>query len=57
MARYKNRRRLRFVFAFAAATSIAVMPALAAETIKLTAIDGYPARALWVKEFSEFFIP
>ncbi len=28
-----------------------------AETIKLVAIDGYPARAMWVKEFSEFFIP
>ena len=29
----------------------------AADTIKLIAIDGYPARAMWVKEFSEFFIP
>ncbi|MEL6297925.1 MAG: C4-dicarboxylate TRAP transporter substrate-binding protein [Pseudomonadota bacterium] len=29
----------------------------AVETIKLTAIDGYPARAMWVKEFSGFFIP
>ncbi len=29
----------------------------AAETIKLIAIDGYPARSMWVKEFSEFFIP
>jgi len=28
-----------------------------AETIKMIAIDGYPARAMWVKEFSEFFIP
>lgn len=28
-----------------------------ADTIKLIAIDGYPARAMWVKEFSEFFIP
>lgn len=27
------------------------------ETINLTAIDGYPARAMWVKEFSGFFIP
>ena len=29
----------------------------ATETIKMVAIDGYPARAMWVKEFSGFFIP
>lgn len=32
-------------------------PAAAAETIKAVVIDGYPARALWVKEFTAFFIP
>lgn len=32
-------------------------PAFATETIKAVVIDGYPARALWVKEFTEFFIP
>ncbi|CUK11331.1 C4-dicarboxylate-binding periplasmic protein precursor [Shimia thalassica] len=32
-------------------------PAFATETIKAVVIDGYPARALWVKEFSNFFIP
>ena len=32
-------------------------PAFATETINITAIDGYPAKALWVKEFSNFFIP
>jgi len=32
-------------------------PATAQETIKLTAIDGYPERSMWVKEFSAFFIP
>ncbi|WP_299138434.1 C4-dicarboxylate TRAP transporter substrate-binding protein [uncultured Tateyamaria sp.] len=31
--------------------------ATAQETINLTAIDGYPARAMWVQEFSNFFIP
>lgn len=31
--------------------------AMAAETIKAVVIDGYPARALWVKEFTDFFIP
>ena len=29
----------------------------ATETIKMIAIDGYPARSMWVKEFSAFFIP
>lgn len=57
MAQYKTGRKLGFISAFAAMSAIAAMPALAAETIKLTAIDGYPARALWVKEFSKFFIP
>lgn len=33
------------------------LPALATETIKAVVIDGYPARALWVKEFTDFFIP
>ncbi|MEO9904561.1 MULTISPECIES: C4-dicarboxylate TRAP transporter substrate-binding protein [Alphaproteobacteria] len=33
------------------------MPTFAQETIRAVVIDGYPARALWVKEFSEFFIP
>ncbi|MEM8872153.1 MAG: C4-dicarboxylate TRAP transporter substrate-binding protein [Pseudomonadota bacterium] len=32
-------------------------PSHAAETIKAVVIDGYPARALWVKEFTDFFIP
>lgn len=33
------------------------VPAMAAETIKAVVIDGYPAKALWVNEFTEFFIP
>jgi len=32
-------------------------PASATETIKAVVIDGYPARALWVQEFTNFFIP
>ena len=35
----------------------ATLPAAAVETIKMVAIDGYPAKAMWVKEFSKFFIP
>ncbi len=39
------------------ATCLSASPVLATETIKAVVIDGYPARALWVKEFSNFFIP
>jgi TRAP-type C4-dicarboxylate transport system substrate-binding protein len=31
--------------------------AAAQQTINLTAIDGYPPRALWIKEFVDFYIP
>lgn len=31
--------------------------AFALETIKAVVIDGYPAKAMWVQEFTEFFIP
>ena len=37
--------------------SATAMPSLATETIKAVVIDGYPARALWVQEFTNFFIP
>jgi TRAP-type C4-dicarboxylate transport system substrate-binding protein len=41
------------------ALTVAALPATASaqQVIKLTAMDGYPPRALWVKEFIEFFIP
>ncbi len=41
----------------AALATLTAVPVMAQETIKAVVIDGYPARALWVKEFSEFFIP
>ncbi|NNK77799.1 MAG: C4-dicarboxylate TRAP transporter substrate-binding protein [Litoreibacter sp.] len=47
-------RRLALGTALAAMTAI---PSFGAETIKAVVIDGYPARALWVKEFTNFFIP
>jgi C4-dicarboxylate-binding protein DctP len=42
-----------------AASCLMAVPisAIAAETIKAVVIDGYPAKAMWVKEFSGFFIP
>lgn len=41
----------------AALATLTAIPSYSAETIKAVVIDGYPARALWVKEFTEFFIP
>ena len=41
----------------AALAGLTALPAVATETIKAVVIDGYPARALWVKEFTNFFIP
>lgn len=48
--------------ALAAGLAIGLSGALAGtasaqETIRMTAIDGYPERSMWVKEFSAFFIP
>jgi TRAP-type C4-dicarboxylate transport system substrate-binding protein len=41
----------------AALATLTALPSFSAETIKAVVIDGYPARALWVKEFTAFFIP
>ncbi len=38
-------------------TGMAAAPAFSAETIKAVVIDGYPAKALWVQEITNFFIP
>jgi C4-dicarboxylate-binding protein DctP len=37
--------------------TLAIMPVQAAEKIKAVVIDGYPAKAMWVREFTNFFIP
>ena len=37
--------------------SMASLPAMATQTIKTVVIDGYPAKAMWVNEFSKYFIP
>lgn len=39
-----------------AATALTT-PAFATEKISAVVIDGYPAKALWVQEFTNFFIP
>ncbi len=39
------------------ALTVAAVPAMATENVRAVVIDGYPAGALWVKEFTNFFIP
>ena len=41
----------------AALATVMALPVAAQETVSAVVIDGYPDRALWVKEFSNFFIP
>lgn len=41
----------------AALATATALPAAAQQSINAVVIDGYPARALWVKEFTNFFIP
>ena len=38
-------------------TALTPLTSSAAEKIKAVVIDGYPAKAMWVQEFSNFFIP
>ena len=46
-------------FLSASAVSIALLqaPAAATETIKITAIDGYSPKSMWVREFIKYYIP
>jgi len=41
----------------AALATMTALPVAAQETVNAVVIDGYPDRALWVKEFTNFFIP
>lgn len=41
----------------AAVIATVAAPVYSAEKIKAVVIDGYPAKAMWVKEFTSFFIP
>ncbi len=41
----------------AAAAASFVLPAAAQKTVDVTAIDGYPPKASWVREFINFYIP
>ena len=37
--------------------TMAAIPVAAQENVSAVVIDGYPSRALWVQEFTNFFIP
>ncbi|MBU2935427.1 MULTISPECIES: C4-dicarboxylate TRAP transporter substrate-binding protein [Pacificibacter] len=41
----------------AALVTMTALPVAAQEKISAVVIDGYPDRSLWVREFSDFFIP
>ncbi|MEL6682735.1 MAG: C4-dicarboxylate TRAP transporter substrate-binding protein [Pseudomonadota bacterium] len=41
----------------AALFAVSAVPVAAQETVSAVVIDGYPARAMWVQEFTNFFIP
>lgn len=41
----------------AAVLAASTVPVAAQETVSAVVIDGYPARALWVQEFTNYFIP
>lgn len=40
-----------------ALAGLTAIPAAAQQSVSAVVIDGYPDRALWVKEFTNFFIP
>ncbi len=40
-----------------ALATMTAVPVMAQETVSAVVIDGYPDRALWVKEFTNYFIP
>ena len=37
--------------------TMTALPVVAQQTVSAIVIDGYPDRSLWVKEFTNFFIP
>ncbi len=53
----KNLTKSLAVASVAGVIAIASAPVFSAEKIKAVVIDGYPAKAMWVKEFTDFFIP
>lgn len=52
-----NFRKIAYGVAVASVMALQSSPGAATETIKLTAIDGYPPKSMWVDKFINFFIP
>ena len=48
---------IKFSLIGGALAALMALPAAAQESISAVVIDGYPDRALWVKEFTNFLIP
>jgi hypothetical protein len=53
----QNMRVLAKASTIAAVSALLATPVMAQKTINLTAIDGYPPKASWVREFINFCIP
>jgi C4-dicarboxylate-binding protein DctP len=53
----KLSRAITLLSATVASVALLQAPAAAAETIKITAIDGYSPKSLWVREFINYYIP
>lgn len=48
---------IKTTLAATAVSAATTLPAFAQQTVNAVVIDGYPARAMWVQEFTNFFIP
>lgn len=57
VSKFTRRGILAAIMAAGLAGIVHTLPASATETINMIAIDGYPDRSMWVKEFSGMFIP
>jgi TRAP-type C4-dicarboxylate transport system substrate-binding protein len=56
-ARLGLSRAITFLSAGAASIALLQAPTAAGETIKITAIDGYSPKSMWVREFINYYIP
>ncbi|NQU59130.1 MAG: C4-dicarboxylate TRAP transporter substrate-binding protein [Rhodospirillales bacterium] len=52
-----NLSKVTYAIACAGLIAMQSFPVAATETIKLTAIDGYPPKSMWVDQFINYFIP
>lgn len=56
-SKFSPARALTLLGAGVASLALLQAPAAATETIKITAIDGYSPKSMWVREFINFYIP